>query len=381
MKKWRNFAYENRLPMNRIGTLFFLLMLIAMTGTGRAQEADTLALEPETTVDSLAWLRAEYQHRLDSLTVVLHQTLADKDASEEKVATQGREIADLEGRIRLLQEAIEKMEQKERFTLEKEDLYKEAKAKEIQYLKNTIKEKEEALRNEKESCSKLSLERERYLNRSDSLQQRLMEAEKQIIQTNEALKYTQQRAKEAEAKVNAATAKKKKVCAIQGIAMKAFRTPNWSLAPDKTEDGSVVYKIINKNGGSVEFDYTAGASVMLWDLTQKEKPKETDSISTKFLEIKKFDQDFSYSLGLYVGFGGSNLFKNFYVGPSFKFLDFFHFTAGVNICEYEMLTGALQEGDILPAGFSLTDQISKVWKPKPFVSLSFDLDFISYIKK
>ena len=105
------------------------------------------------------------------------------------------------------------------------------------------------------------------------------------------------------------------------------------------------------------------------------------TLAKSIYEAKRFDQDFSYSLGLYVGFGGSNLFKNFYVGPSFKFLDFFHLTAGVNVCEYEMLTGTYQEGDELPAGFSLSDQISKVWKPKPFVSLSFDLDFISYIKK
>lgn len=362
--------------------LTFCLAVCFMTGSP-AQEADTVfqALSSDSVYDPCVLLHQQHRQSLDSLVVLLNQCLAEKDASEEKVASQGREITDLEGRIRLLQEAIEKMEQKERFTLEKEDLYKEAKDKEILYLKNSLKEKEEALRHEKEGSSKLSLERERYLTRSDSLQRKLIEAEKQIIQTNEALKYTQQRAKEAEAKVNAATAKKKKVCAIQGIAMKAFRTPNWSIAPDKTEEGTVVYKIINKNGGSVEFDYTAGASVMLWDLTRKEKKHETDSVSPKFLEIKKFDQDFSYSLGLYVGFGGSNLFKNFYVGPSFKFLDFFHFTAGVNICEYEMLTGVLQEGDILPAGFSLTDQISKVWKPKPFVSLSFDLDFISYIKK
>ena len=363
--------------MKGIRIILTIALLMVSMFVSRAQEADSVAL-----------LRAEYQHRLDSLTTLLNQSLADKDATEEKVATQGREINDLEGRIKLLQEAIEKMEQKERFTLEKEDLYKEAKDKEILYLKNSLKEKEEALRKEQQGGIKLSEERERYLHRSDSLQQRLIEAEKQIIQTNEALKYTQQRAKEAEAKINAATARKKKVVAIQGIAMKAFRTPNWSLAPDQIVDENdvngnpkPVYRIFNKNGGNVEFDYTAGASVMLWDLTRKEKKQETDSVGTRFLEIKKFDQDFSYSLGLYVGFGGSNLFKNFYVGPSFKFLDFFHLTAGINICEYEMLTGIIQEGDILPTGWSLTDQISKVWKPKPFVSLSFDLDFISYIKK
>ena len=360
--------------MKGIRIILTIALLMVSVFVSRAQEADSVAM-----------LRAEYQHRLDSLTILLNQSLADKDATEEKVATQGREINDLEGRIKLLQEAIEKMEQKERFTLEKEDLYKEAKDKEILYLKNSLKEKEEALRKEQQGGIKLSEERERYLHRSDSLQQRLIEAEKQIIQTNEALKYTQQRAKEAEAKINAATARKKKVVAIQGIAMKAFRTPNWSIAPDQIVDENgnpkSVYRIVNKNGGDVEFDYTAGASVMLWDLTKKVKPHENDSTGTKHIEIKRFDQEFSYSIGLYVGFGGSNLFKNFYVGPSFKFLDFFHLSAGINVCEYEMLTGILQEGDILPTGYSLTDQISKVWKPKPFVSLSFDLDFISYIKK
>lgn len=267
-----------------------------------------------------------------------------------------------------MEQKMERLEEKQKFYEEKESFYKV-----------------EAMRDLRENNEKLLREKDKYQRLSDTLQLRLNETEKVIIRTNEELKYTQQRAKDAEARISNATARKKKVCAIQGIAMKTFRTPSWSLAPDKIvdEEGNVRvgYKIVNKNGGEVEFDYTAGAYVMLWDLTRKPKPIEIDTVSKKHLEIKRFDQDFSYSLGLYVGFGGSNLFKNFYVGPSFKFLDFFHLTAGINVCEYEMLTGTYQEGDELPAGFSLSDQISKVWKPKPFVSLSFDLDFISYIKK
>jgi len=305
----------------------------------------------------------------------------EKELLKEKISLQVQSINNLEEQARLLAETIEKLEQKERFNTEKEDIYKEAKDREIDYLKNNLNEKIVALSAEKEVNAKLNKETEKYRLLNDSLKNSLTEAEKKIIRTNEALKYTEQRAKEAEAKVNAATAKKKKVVPIQGIAMKFFRTPNWSIAPDQIEDGSIVYRIVNKNGGEVEFDYTAGASVMLWDLSRKDKEPKNDTLSKKHIEIKKFDQEFSYSLGLYVGFGGSNLFKNFYVGPSFKFLDFFHLTAGVNICEYEMLTGNFQEGDILPTGLSLTDQISKVWKPKPFVSLSFDLDFISYMKK
>ena len=351
------------------GTLIITQMLIWTCGY--SQEMDTLA-----TIQGL-------RQQVDSLMELLEVSQTEKTLLQEKMTLQIENIGNLETQTRLLQETIEKLEQKERFSLEKEDLYKEAKEREIDYLKNNLKEKEEALRNEKESCKKLSHETERYRILNDSLRNSLSEAEKKNIRTNEELKYTQQRAKEAEAKINAATAKKKKVVAIQGIAMKTFRTPNWSIAPDKIEDGTIAYRIVNKNGGDVEFDYTAGASVMLWDLSKKDRKaeQEKDSLRQKHIEIKKFDQEFSYSLGLYVGFGGSNLFKNFYVGPSFKFLDFFHLSAGINICEYEMLTGNFKEGDILPTGLSLTDQISKVWKPKPFVSLSFDLDFISYIKK
>lgn len=324
MKKHRNYII-----------LFCLLLTAALS---HAQEPN---------IQQTDTLQSVLQKDLDSLTFVNKE---------------------LRGQVNQLEQKLERLEERQKFYEEKESFYKV-----------------EAMRDLRENNEKLLQEKDKYQRLSDSLQLRLNETEKVIIRTNEELKYTQQRAKDAEARISNATARKKKVCAIQGIAMKTFRTPNWSLAPDRIvdEEGNVRvgYKIVNKNGGEVEFDYTAGAYVMLWDLTRKNKPIEIDTISKKHLEIKRFDQDFSYSLGLYVGFGGSNLFKNFYVGPSFKFLDFFHLTAGVNVCEYEMLTGTYQEGDELPAGFSLTDQIAKVWKPKPFVSLSFDLDFISYIKK
>ena len=316
--------------MKKLNQYIILLILLLTASLSLAQEQDTLC-----------------QKNIDSLTMMNNE---------------------LQGQVRKLEQQVERLEEKQKFYEEKESFYKV-----------------EMMRDLRETNEQLLIEKEKYQRQNDSLRLRLNETEKTIIRTNEELKYTQQRAKDAEARISNATARKKKVCAIQGIAMKTFRTPSWSLAPDKIidEDGNarVGYKIVNKNGGEVEFDYTAGAYVMLWDLTRKHKVIETDTLNKKHLEIKKFDQDFSYSIGLYVGFGGSNLFKNFYVGPSFKFLDFFHLTAGVNVCEYEMLTGTYQEGDELPAGFSLTDQISKVWKPKPFVSLSFDLDFISYIKK
>lgn len=361
-----------------------LLFVIAMSGIGaKAQAQDSIINENpiRNKLDSCEYILNNCQIRLDSLINKLSLSEDDNKELQKQVALQIKEIEHLQEQTRLLEQTIEKMEQEDRFNKEKQGIYNEAKAKEIAYLENQLKEREEALRTQRETAQRLEEEKERYSLMVDSLKNSVNEAEKKIIRTNEELKYTQQRAREAEAKINAATAKKKKVVAIQGIALKKFRTPNWSIAPDKIEDGSIVYRIVNKNGGNVEFDYTAGASVMLWDLTKKKNHIENDTMSTKLINIKKFDQEFSYSLGLYVGFGGSNLFKNFYVGPSFKFMDFFHLSLGVNICEYEMLTGNFKEGDILPTGLSLTDQISKVWKAKSFVSLSFDLDFISYIKK
>ena len=370
------------MPNKRSIILLFLILFI-LKGINAQTLQDTQVIDTllKQNIDSCERMLNSCQRKLDSLMATLNLSQDHNQELEEQIALQIKKIAHLEEQTRLFEQTIEKMEQEDRFNKEKQELNNEVKDKEITHLQNLLKEREDALRNQQESSSRLGEERERYMHLTDSLKHQLNEAEKKIIRTNEELKYTQQRAREAEAKVNAATAKKKKVVAIQGIALKTFRTPNWSIAPDKIEDGSIVYRIVNKNGGNVEFDYTAGASVMLWDLTKKVNETENDTVSQKLIDIKKFDQEFSYSLGLYVGFGGSNLFKNFYVGPSFKFLDFFHLSAGINICEYEMLTGNFKEGDILPTGLSLTDQISKVWKPKPFVSLSFDLDFISYIKK
>lgn len=163
--------------------------------------------------------------------------------------------------------------------------------------------------------------------------------------------------------------------------MRFYRTPDWYIRPSKNADGVVEYLITNKNSGNVEFDFITGASVMLWDLTPYFHKKHKETQPGQGVNFKRFDQDFTYDLGIYVGFGGSNLFKNFYFGPSFKFMDFFHFTLGANVAEYQVLAGDYKEGDPLPSGFSIKDQIVDKWKVNFFLSLSLDLDFLSYIKK
>ena len=220
---------------------------------------------------------------------------------------------------------------------------------------------------------KLEAERNYYIHMVDSLRAIVRIAEIEAVRKEESNKYLAEKARAAEEKVAIATNRKKKVRPIQGVAMRFYRTPAWEIRLNANSDRYIA----NRNAGNIEFDYITGASVMLWDMTKYFNKSHT----LKAGEIPKFDQDFAYDLGLYVGFGGSNLFKNFYAGLSFRFVDFFYFTAGFNVAEYQVLASGYESGEVLLAGQSIDDITAKAWLLKPFISLSIDLDFLSYIKK
>lgn len=237
--------------------------------------------------------------------------------------------------------------------------------------------------------SKLEADRDFYRHLVDSLRNLVRECELENVRKDEANKYLKQRATDAEGRVAESTNRKKKVRAIQGIAMRFYRTPNWEirLHPHTTNgafDGTYDKVLRNRNAGNIEFDYVSGASVMLWDLTQyfnKDLKIKNIKDNNKSYELRKFDQEFAYDLGIYVGFGGSNLFKNFYLGPSFRFVDFFYLTVGVNVAEYNVLGSDYHDGDIIGASQTIDDVTVKSWLVKPFVAMSIDLDFLSFIKK
>ncbi|MBO7101649.1 MAG: hypothetical protein J6V98_06460 [Bacteroidales bacterium] len=249
---------------------------------------------------------------------------------------------------------------------------------------SAMKEKErfyrEILSNNGVDKEKLEAERNYYIHMVDSLRAIVRIAEIEAVRKEEANKYLEERAKAAEEKVAVATNRKKKIRPIQGVAMRFYRTPAWEIRLKGGAQPNTYDKYIsNRNEGSVEFDFTTGASVMLWDLTKYFNQDHTIGGSGR--EIKRFDQDFAYDLGFYVGFGGSNLFKNFYTGFSFRFVDFFYLTLGVNIAEYQVLKKGYADGDVIGASLSIDDVTAKAWLVNPFLSLSIDLDFLSYIKK
>lgn len=284
----------------------------------------------------------------------------------------------------LLEEKIRILQQKEILFAEKEQLYKEAisnsnvdkakieglveaknasivgKDKEISLLQKSINEKENHISTKDMQLKQMSAERDKYFMMSDTLREQLKEAQIVILKREEELKYTKKRAEEAEAKVERATGRKKKVRVIQGLAMHFSPMPDWIIRPRINAAREYKNFIENANAGTVDFDLVVGASVMLLDLTKNGE---------------KFTQD----LGIYVGFGGNNLFKNFYLGPSYKFLDFFHLSIGVKMAQYTVLADGYKVGDELPVGWAIPT--GKKWIITPYISLSFDLDFISYIGK
>ncbi len=284
----------------------------------------------------------------------------------------------------LLEEKIKILQEKEILFAEKEQLYKDAinasqmdktkiegqvekknaqiegKEREIDLLQKSINEKNTSLIVKDQNLNKITQEKEMYYKMADTLRNKLVETEKELLKIKEELKYQKQKAVEAQAKIDAATGRKKKVRVIQGIAMRFYPTPVWDIVPVATENG-YENKVINRNTSKVDFDFITGASVILYDLT---KPED------------KFASDIS----VYVGFGGANLFKNFYVGGSYRFLDFFHVALGVNVSEYTLLAEEFnKEGQALKPGWSI--QTTKEWKVTPFISLSLDFEFLSYIGK
>ena len=229
---------------------------------------------------------------------------------------------------------------------------------------------------------KLEAERNYYIHMVDSLRALVRIAELENVRKEEANKYLEERAKAAEERVALATNRKKKVRPIQGVAMRFYRTPDWEIRLKAgATTGTYDRYISNRNAGDVEFDYVTGASVMLWDLTKFFNRSHTLGNDSTGRQIRRFDQDFAYDIGFYVGFGGSNLFKNFYAGFSFRFVDFFYLTFGCNIAEYQVLKDGYGNGDIIGNSLSIDDVTAKAWLLKPFLSLSIDLDFLSYIKK
>lgn len=235
----------------------------------------------------------------------------------------------------------------------------EAKDKEITYLQKEVEEKSKQLEKTTLELSQSLSEKRNSIHIIDSLARELNARELQLVKVNERLRIIESQYNEMLAQRAAATNKKKKVRFVQGVGLKNYRTPDWQLAPQSSASTST-YVITNKNAGNIEFDYITGISLSLYDLTKDEGK-------------------FTYDAGLFVGFGGTNLFKNFYIAPSFKAFDYFHFMLGFNIAEYQQLQRGFLEGDALPGGMSIPTV--KEWKANIYLGMTIDFELLANIPK
>lgn len=327
------------------------------------------------------------QHQIDSLKSELtrlrkqeQEMISLNDALNQKNNELSRELL---SKSQFLEEQLRVQREKEVLFTEKENLYKEAmnstildkvklegqlatrdsklagKEREIALLQQNIDDKSQDISTRNSEIQKIIQAKENSDKRIDSLRTYLSETEKSLVKSTEQLKYAEIKLKDCESKYTNVTNKKKKTRVVQGFAIKNYRTPDYILAP-KDIDNQNVYVISNKNSSNIEFDYVTGASFMVKDLT---KP----------------GSNLTYDVGFFLGFGGQNLFKNFYLGPNVKLFDVIHINLGANIAEYQLLKDGFKEGDALMAGTAIPT--SKAWKINGYLGFTFDLELITLIGK
>ena len=397
--------------MNRLPGFFVLILILfsILAGSPALAACETQAnLPPDTiksgSIDSLAvfryiaaelrrenaLLRSENAELNDSLhSTVQKISLLNRRQNEMKVYNDSLSARisglsrQLELRSELLEEQLKLLKDKEILFAEKEQLYKEAinssmfdkvklegqlsardsrldgKDREISLLQLSIDEKSRDIDERNAEIRKIADEKVLAVKKVDTLMHNLNQMEKKLLLTGEQLKYTELKLKDCENRYSSVTNKKKKTRVVQGFAIKNYRTPDFALAPKDAANPSV-YVISNNNSSNIEFDFVTGASIMLKDLS---KP----------------GGNLTYDLGFFLGFGGNNLFKNFYLGPNIKLFDVLHVNVGANVAEYTALKDGFNVGDVLQPG--ITIPTTKEWKVNAYIGFTFDLDLISMIGK
>jgi hypothetical protein len=380
---------------------FFPVFISAQTPQGGPGIIDTLGLSAADSLGNYRFMLEQERSRnhllslendslrrdFDELSVQVDQLKQRErelvplnEALNRKIVELG---AELHARNLFLEEQIRLQKEKEQLFAEKEQIYKDAvnsslidkvkleglisardsrlegKEREIGLLQQSIDEKNRDIANRNSEIQKIITDKAAADRRIDTLRTTLTETEKNLVRTGEQLKYTELKLKDCENRYSTVTNKKKKTRVVQGFAIKGYRTPDFALAP-KDANNPGVYVITNNNTSDVEFDYVTGASFMLKDLS---KPNAV----------------LTYDVGFFLGFGGNNLFKNFYLGPNFKLFDVLHVNLGANIREYEALKEGFNVGDKLDAGIAIPT--TKEWKVKPYFGITFDLELLTMIGK
>ena len=334
----------------QIDSLQGVIFMMRMKIVNSKNEKDSLLLE-QINLNRVILANKQEMLQLNTQMEQKSQLLRDKDFLFSK----------MEMELKSLKSEAEINQLKLEGKLDVHDAKMEGKDTEIAYLQKSVEEKDRQIREKTKELATYYSEKDNSLRIIDSLARALTQKEFDYIKVSERLKIIEAQYNDLIAKQTAAANKKKKIRFIQGVGLKTYRTPDWEMAPESASSPGV-YVISNKNAGKIDFDYITGVSISI-------------------LDISKENAKFTYDAGLFVGFGGQNLFKNFYIGPSFKLFDFFHVNFGANIAEYQQLNSRFKEGDPLPVGMSISTITVKEWKTNLYFGFTIDLELLAAIPK
>jgi len=363
---------------------------------------DSLAMAKEALSDQAKRLTANKLavERLKAESLKLNQQILNLQMEKETLHETNNSLSEktielqksLVEKEELLQKQIKAIDEKENILAEKEAIYKDAmyskkidslelaslireknvelegKLKELSLLEKNINEKESSIKTTSSELEALRSKAEKteteisiLKDENTTLQVEITKKDKDIEQLTQKIEFldkdNERIKKELDDCIN--KDKRKKVRVVQGIAFKTYRTPQYELAP-KDVNNTNVYVINNKNSGNIELDYFTGASIKIIDI-KPEKYKQTTDLS------------------LFIGFGGKDLFKNFYFGPNIMLFNVIHVNAGINFREYEVLKSGFSEGDIMPLGTPIP--LNNNWKMNGYVGITLDLTVFASIAK
>lgn len=287
----------------------------------------------------------------------------------------------VEQQSEMLNQQIQKIKEKEQLFAEKELIYERAvqeskidlvklegqlqsknselagKDREIELLAESIADRKSSIQEKNMEIEEVRQRRNMAAQELDTLRNYVRQIEKDLILSKERLTYSDKEIKHLQKQLHDLTNKKKNIRLVQGLAIRNFRAPLYTLSPESS-DNPDNYVISNENAGDYEFDFVTGATF-------------------RVLDLGKDNSRFTSDVGFFLGFGGKNLFKNFYMGPNIKLFDVIHINAGVNIAEFRLLKSGFSEGDRIPQGMSIPT-VSK-WELTPYFGLTFDFSLITSI--
>jgi len=347
--------------------------------TSKTLENNSLSFETlKFYSDSLNNALTYWMHIADTLSLAYNKMLPYNQELKSQVTDLQTKI---EGQNRFLEEQKVLLMEKELIIKEKEDIYKniltnsqidllklegkigakeqelQGKSREIDLLSVSISEKQKDIEKKNEELTHFVSKKELADKMIDSLRDTLYSAQKLYIRLEEENKYALKEIADLRARLAAKDKREKQVAVVQGVALRSFRTPLYVLAP-KDVNNTDTYVITNDNAGKLEFDLIIGASVRIKKLT---------------IDPEKY----IFDLGWFVGFGGNNIFKNFYLGPNIKVFDFIHVNTGLNFAEFRVLKSGFDEGGALPLGVKIPTV--NQWKPSFYFAITFDFELISQI--